>query len=105
MSIALASINLRRGSAGRNEVEWSRTSSAPARRTAPRDIENLTINMSLLAECGVQTDSRRYLTIEFFNKVQRTLRKHRENRNHVALSTNGETICQPPKLFNTPMAA
>jgi len=54
---------------------------------------------------GVQTDSRRYLTIEFFNKVQRTLRKHSENRNHVALSTNGETICQPPKPFNTPMAA
>jgi len=57
MSIALASINLRRGSAGRNEVEWSRTSSAPARRTAPRDIENLTINMSLLAECRLTPDA------------------------------------------------
>jgi len=57
MSIALAGINLRRGSAGRNEVEWSRTSCVPARGTAPRGIDNLTINMSLLAECRLTPDA------------------------------------------------
>ena len=54
MSIALASINLRRGSAGRNEVEWLRTSCVPARRTAPRDIDDLYYKH--VTPTGVKTD-------------------------------------------------
>ena len=41
MSIALSSLNLRRGSAGRNEIEWSMASCFLARRTAPRDKDGL----------------------------------------------------------------
>ena len=35
---------------GPEQVEWLRTSRVPARRTAPRDVDGLTINMALLPE-------------------------------------------------------
>ena len=50
MFIASASISLRRGSAGRNEVEWLKTCCVPARRTARRGIDDVTINIALLPE-------------------------------------------------------
>ena len=60
MFIACSRQRLRRGSAGRNELDWSSVGCVPARRTAPR-VKRFAINVT---PNGAKTSFLPNLTIE-----------------------------------------